>query len=190
MRIIRSADHRRMPWKNGLGETAEVAIAPPEAALEAFDWRISIARVAAAGPFSSFPGVDRTLTVLAGAGIRLTVEGGPTVELTTRSAPFAFAGDVAVGAELLRGPITDLNVMTRRERYRHRVRMLADAETVGVEPPWTMGALFCAGGRIAVDSAAGPIVLASEDLLFAGDAPLAWRSLEPARALWILIGPR
>src|SRR5690348_16103916 len=73
MRIIRSSDYRRMPWKNGGGETVEVTIAPEGASLDAFDWRVSMARVASSGPFSRFPGVDRTLAVLAGGGMRLDV---------------------------------------------------------------------------------------------------------------------
>ncbi len=178
-----------MAWKNGLGETAEVAIAPSGAPLEDFDWRISIARVAAAGPFSSVPGIDRTLTVLAGAGVRLTVDGRPPVVLTAHSDPFAFAGDLAAGAELLGGPISDLNVMTRRDRYRHRVRPLGDAEPVADEPPWTVGGLFCASGGVAVETGVGTVVLAPEDLLLADDARLSWRPLQPTRALWITIGP-
>ncbi len=66
MRMIRSSDYRRMPWKNGGGETVEIAIAPAGASLDAFDWRISMACVASSGPFSRLPGIDRTLAVLAG----------------------------------------------------------------------------------------------------------------------------
>ena len=50
-----------MPWKNGGGETAEIAVSPPGAALDDFDWRLSMARVETDGPFSAFPGIDRTL---------------------------------------------------------------------------------------------------------------------------------
>ena len=55
MRILRAADYRRMPWKNGSGETVEVAVFPPGASIDDFDWRISIATVAAEnGAFSLF----------------------------------------------------------------------------------------------------------------------------------------
>jgi environmental stress-induced protein Ves len=64
-----------MPWKNGGDETTEVAAGPPGASLETFDWRISMAHIAQSGPFSLFPGVDRTLAVLSGVGIRLSVAG-------------------------------------------------------------------------------------------------------------------
>ncbi|MBM3526239.1 MAG: HutD family protein, partial [Alphaproteobacteria bacterium] len=53
-----------MPWKNGLGRTAEIARAP--ATGEAFDWRLSIATIAADGAFSVFPGCERTLVPIAG----------------------------------------------------------------------------------------------------------------------------
>ena len=40
-----------------------------------FDWRVSLADVTADGPFSAFPGIDRTLTVVEGAGMDLVVDG-------------------------------------------------------------------------------------------------------------------
>ena len=40
-------------------------------------WRFSLAEIAADGPFSTFPHVDRLLTVVAGAGIALTIDGAP-----------------------------------------------------------------------------------------------------------------
>ena len=60
MRVLRAADYPRMPWKNGGGETAEILVEPAGAPLDSFDWRLSMARVAADGPFSLFPGVERT----------------------------------------------------------------------------------------------------------------------------------
>ena len=106
-----------MPWKNGGGETREIAIHPPGAALETFDWRVSMARVALDGPFSSFPEVDRTLAVLDGDGFDLGIESAPPVRLTTLSAPYRFPADVAAVARLVGAPVEDLNVMTRRGRF-------------------------------------------------------------------------
>ena len=114
MRILRAADRTPMPWKNGGGVTREVAIWPPSAALDAFDWRISIADVAQGGPFSTFPGVDRVLTVIRGAGLELAVEGMATAILDAAALPFAFPGDAACAARLHDGPIRDLNLMVRR----------------------------------------------------------------------------
>ena len=67
-RLLRNADHRRMPWKNGGGETVEVIVHPEGASLSDFGWRVSMATVASDGPFSVFPGIDRTIVVVEGAG--------------------------------------------------------------------------------------------------------------------------
>ena len=75
MHILRAENYRRMRWKNGGGETAEIAVSPDSAGLDDFDWRVSMATVEAGGPFSMFAGVDRTLSILEGEGILLVVEG-------------------------------------------------------------------------------------------------------------------
>ncbi|MDX8535405.1 HutD family protein [Mesorhizobium sp. VK25A] len=121
MRILRAAGYRVMPWKNGGGTTTEIAVSPDGAGLDDFDWRVSMARVETSGPFSSFAGIDRTLSVLEGEGIVLDVAGQPPTRLTAASVPLAFPGDVPTGAALIGGPITDLNVMTRRGRMAHSV---------------------------------------------------------------------
>ena len=103
-----------MPWKNGGGETTEIIVSPPAAGMDDFEWRVSMARVAADGPFSVFPGIDRSLTLLEGEGLVLEIDGQAPVHLTPASSPFAFRGDAATFGRLTRGAILDLNVMTRR----------------------------------------------------------------------------
>jgi uncharacterized protein len=124
MRILRSAAYRRMAWKNDGGETIEIATAPAGATLDNFEWRVSMAHVGASGPFSSFPGVDRTLAVIEGDGIVLRTAGRGDVRLDTGSAPYAFPADLQVSATLIGGAIDDLNVMTRRAHYRHLLSRL------------------------------------------------------------------
>ncbi len=121
MKILRAADHKRMPWKNGRGETVEIAVFPPAASVEDFDWRISMATVAEDGPFSVFPDIDRTLSILEGAGMELAVDGRDTAVLTQASPPHAFAADAPTTARLVEGTIVDLNIMTRRGRFSHSV---------------------------------------------------------------------
>lgn len=125
MRILRSADHKRMPWKNGGGTTTEIAVFPPDAGLEDFRWRVSTARVEQNGPFSIFPGVDRSLCLLEGVGVTLKVQGWVPFGMTRRYEPFVFPADVPTEAILMSGPITDLNVMTRRGLYESEVQLLA-----------------------------------------------------------------
>ena len=108
MRIIRLADQRPMPWKNGGGITYEVAVFPADAAFDGFAWRVSMAQVESDGPFSRFDGIDRSLAIMQGNGLRLLVDGA-TIELGAQSRPLAFPGDIPVSAALIEGPIMDLN---------------------------------------------------------------------------------
>jgi environmental stress-induced protein Ves len=123
MRIIRASDHRVMPWKNGGGATREVLVEPDPDDPAQFLWRISIATVAQAGPFSRFPGIDRSIAVLDGEGMRLDVE-GESVTLLPGDEPFAFSGDLDVRSELICGKTIDLNVMTRRGAFTHQMARL------------------------------------------------------------------
>ncbi|WP_245512837.1 HutD family protein [Rhizobium sp. BK376] len=130
MTHLRAQDYRRMPWKNGGGETVEIIVSPEGAGLADFDWRISMATVATDGPFSIFPDTDRTLSILEGAGMALSIEGHDPILLTRDSVPLPFPADAVTSATLADGPITDLNVMTRRGKISHQVERLA-VETTG-----------------------------------------------------------
>ena len=114
MRVQRLGEHRRVPWRNGLGTTLEVAVGPLLVADDAlsWSWRVSVATVDQAGPFSSFPDVDRTLVVVEGDGLGLQV--GSHRFSALPSCPVNFPGDEPTTAALLNGPVRDLNVMVRR----------------------------------------------------------------------------
>lgn len=187
-RVIRAAEGRRMPWKNGGGETVELLAHPAGAGLDGFDWRVSMARVAVDGPFSAFPGVDRTLTVLDGEGLELALAGRDPVRLTPASPPFPFAADVPCAGRLLGGPVTDLNVMTRRDQFTHVVApaVVADGMTVGGGEGTTI--LVCREGEIACS---GSVVLARHDaLVLAGRASIRAAARQgPAAALVVTIRP-
>ncbi len=129
MRIIRAGDCKTTPWKNGGGSTTGIAVGPAGASLDAFDWRISMAVVASEGPFSEFAGIDRTLAVIKGSGLLLTIGDGVPVTLSSAADPVSFPGDTPTSARLTQGEITDLNVMTRRRRFRHRVLRIANPTT-------------------------------------------------------------
>ena len=125
MKLLRASDHKRMPWKNGGGETVEIAVSPAGVGLADFDWRVSMATVATDGPFSVFPGIDRTLSIIDGEGMTLFIEGREPERLTQASDPLSFAADAPTSATLLDGTITDLNVMTRRGKFTHSVRRVS-----------------------------------------------------------------
>ncbi|MGK9337903.1 HutD/Ves family protein [Sinorhizobium meliloti] len=150
MRILRSSEYRHMPWKNGGGETVEIAVSPDRATIADFDWRISIATVATNGAFSIFPGIDRTLSILEGSGMTLAIEGRQPKLLTASDAPLTFPADLPTSATLADGPVTDLNVMTRRQALKHRVRRI---HVEGWQPVATSArdlVLFCHRGSVAL----------------------------------------
>jgi environmental stress-induced protein Ves len=113
MQVLRWEQHRRMPWRNGGGVTYEVASSPADADLADFDWRISIADVEAGGPFSVFPEIDRTIILVEGEWMALTVDGRRR-RFGLRD-PFSFDGGSETLCEVPRRS-RDLNVMTRRGR--------------------------------------------------------------------------
>jgi environmental stress-induced protein Ves len=136
MRLIRSSDYIVKPWKNGGGSLADIVLSPEGASLDQFDWRVSTAHVGSDGPFSIFPGIDRGMLILAGDGMQLDVEGHPLITLGLASPTFSFPGDAPAAAKLTDGPVDDLNVMTRRDRFTHTLirRTLSGSETLTPRP--------------------------------------------------------
>jgi environmental stress-induced protein Ves len=154
MKILRASNHKAMPWKNGGGETAEIAVLPEASSMQDFGWRVSMAKVTENGPFSLFPDVDRTLSILEGHSMALTIDEAETEVLTKESTPLAFPADVPVRATLPDGEIRDLNVMTRRGSFTHSVSRIAQPESFHVT-----------GGETIIIVASGTINIRSGDSL-------------------------
>ncbi|MGW1177790.1 HutD/Ves family protein [Kitasatospora sp. NPDC002543] len=150
--VLRASERPATAWLNGGGVTREVAGFPAGAGLDAFDWRVSLADVATAGPFSPFPGIDRVITLVEGAGMVLTVDGvEQPVDIPLR--PFAFSGDATTDCRLSAGPVVDFNVMTRRGRIEATVDLTAAADTAVPVDVWdgSTALLVCLAGTAAVD---------------------------------------
>lgn len=167
MRIIRSHAFQRMPWKNGGGETVQIAIDDAARGLDDFIWRVSMARVESDGPFSLFPGIDRTLCILRGAGMTLAVAGREAVEFTQASAPFYFPADIPVEARLVAGGITDLNVMTRRGRARHFVSHIGRCTSTLLSAPGAIMMVLAWGGSCTLQNERTRMELADGDFAIA-----------------------
>lgn len=129
MTVIRFDELKAVPWKNGLGITRQIAVFPAGASMEDFVWRVSIADVDTASPFSVFPGIDRVIVLLAGDGFTMTIDGARTHALTTPCEPFAFAGEARVEVSLAGGATRDFNLMVRRGAARGRVDVLRGPAT-------------------------------------------------------------
>lgn len=145
--LIPYASLAAVPWKNGGGSTTEISISPPDSSFHDFDWRISLATISESGPFSVFPGVDRTLTLVDGPGIILDIDGARRITLNEEDPTIEFAGESVIRAAPNGGPTTDFNVMTRRAHCQHRFgRRRLDGVSV-FAPRGDMAILFLAEGE-------------------------------------------
>jgi len=147
------------PWKNGAGLTREIARSDAldhrigasgnsgTSGDSEFDWRISLAEVERDAPFSAFPGVDRCIVLLRGAGMRLHARDGSfDHRLTETLSPFRFSGDVTLDAELIDGHSSDFNVMTKRGSYRSEVVCHRERTSpTGLDGAAVVLVLCCAG---------------------------------------------
>ena len=177
VRKLLATAHRATPWKNGGGTTIEVAAYPEGAGIDAFVWRVSIARVDAPGPFSRFDGVDRSIAVVTGRGMSLAIDGRGAVRLEEGDPPFAFPGEVAVAATLGAGSTEDFNVMTRRGRAAQRVtRVRVEGErTFARAGAWLVLVVVRGYAVVTVDGRAEPLT-PRDALLIDDDRPFTLRS--------------
>jgi environmental stress-induced protein Ves len=140
--------YKTMMWKNGKGTTTEIFKHPSAStstsnstsiAASDFEWRISSAMVAENGPFSSFPGFQRSIAVLNDSLVlqtsaNITISGSPTLPkmvetiINQQSAPFSFSGDDTTSGILVEGKtVLDFNVFTDRRVCEQHVTRLVSA---------------------------------------------------------------
>lgn len=179
MQIITREHYTRMPWKNGKGLTEEIMAFPPDCTMETFDWRLSIAHVGVDGPFSVFPGVDRSIALLDGEGLRLDLPDGSQKTLAPYGQPFAFPGEWAISSTNLGGPTMDLNIMTRRGRYRHHIRRERGAGPLSIEAVAqtllvfkTAASIGTSEGPIAINPLSTVMLDSGEQITITSDDPL------------------
>ena len=159
--MLRVADVPPTPWRNGAGET-RVLLEWPRSP----EWlvRISVARVpAGTSTFSSFPGVDRLITVVRGDPVRLTTEGQQPVELSASARELHFfSGDIPTTAHAGAQGCEDLNIMARRGAVRVQTAWIGqrrESATAALGAFLRTPAQFSAGG-------AGPIAVPGMALLW------------------------
>lgn len=144
VQLLRPNEYRRQRWKNGGGITEEIAAdaeSPPA-------WRISVATIERDGPFSDFPGYDRTIVAL-NEGVTLTVDGA---EVPLRLyEPFDFRGESKVDARVSGAGARDLNVMTRRAQFAHDVEVITTARRYLVDEDELLFAYVLRGTTTVLD---------------------------------------
>ena len=118
--IVRQSSFKATAWKNGGGITHEALRMP--AGADHFEWRVSVARIDASGPFSNFDAYNRKMVLLRGAGVDLRFANAEHRALRQIGELAEFDGAMAAHCELVDGPCVDLNLMVEKA-------LRADAET-------------------------------------------------------------
>jgi environmental stress-induced protein Ves len=154
MIILRESSYVTVPWKNGGGVTREILRSPPEST--AFDWRLSLATIDSAGPFSAFDGYHRALVLVRGAGVELNFAQHGRSRLNSVGQMVSFDGAWQTSCTLLDGPSTDLNLMVSQERAQSASRavQLTAAETIQTAD-WSQTLVCCISGQIRLTNTAG-----------------------------------
>jgi hypothetical protein len=181
MILVQTSRAAPVPWKNGGGVTRELLRLPADGG---DDWtlRISVADIAANGPFSPFAGVTRWFAVLEGAGVRLSFP-ERTLNVQRGDAPLCFDGADAPDCTLLDGATRDLNVMVRHARARSLVTAASFLDEA--EPGTSPGFGFFALQPLALHGAGAlPVEMPALSLAWCEspfDASHAW-SVQPLHA--------
>ncbi|MFZ2235133.1 MAG: HutD family protein [Dokdonella sp.] len=164
LRHLPATSHRRTRWKNGGGWTTELGIEPATADLnDEFDWRVSIAEIEEDGPFSLFPGVERDLFLLEGAGMVLDID-DVEQRLDQPLQRVHFSGDANVECRLIDGPTRDFNVMVRARSivaYIAASEPLSDLAIAG--PAGSQWLVYICSGEAIIDADASTIKLSTGD---------------------------
>ncbi len=188
--LLTHASRLVMPWKNGGGSTTEIFVSPANADLASFDWRISLASIAASGPFSSFPEIDRSLSLVAGAGVDLQIaDGSDARNIALRLGQIdtvQFRGEAKVDAQIVQGETLDFNVMTRRTRCTHHFSRCALHGTQTWQHTATHSLIFVATGSIKVSGAQEWQLQQGDSLLFDSSDSQDWQLQGEAATVFLV----
>ncbi len=114
--IISPEQFKKVKWKNGKGETIELAI-NDGGSMSNFDWRLSIASVVEDGEFSDFSGYQRNLILIEGDNILLEHDGCQSNHLTESLSFATFDGGSKTMGTISNGAIKDFNLMHDAQVY-------------------------------------------------------------------------
>lgn len=132
LQVIEPQQFKTIPWKNGLGETTELAI-NDGGKLDSFDWRLSIASVINDGVFSDFCGYQRNLVLIAGQGLMLQHDAKIIDNLVNLLDIASFDGGCKTFGKLTDGAIKDFNIITNKQKILPQVNCYVDAQQVMVQ---------------------------------------------------------
>ena len=186
MKILRRSDYQSIPWKNGRGIAHQIAASPAGAGYDNFDWQVSRPEIAADGPFSSFPGLDRQFMLVTGNGLTLKIRSSTDGLSFDRPIdaplePFAFRGEWEVECVLRDGPVQVFNVMSRRGRAGARLEIVeAVAARPIAKPAGETLLVYVARGPVEAWGRWGKATLAADDSILVDDDGATEIAIAPA----------
>jgi uncharacterized protein len=172
-------------WRNGGGLTRTVAASHIGNELQ---WRVSAADITQDGPFSEFPGMDRSAVLLQGEGLVLQGLDQP-LRFEQVGAWASFPGEARLQAQLQgrlgARPARLWNVMVRRGRLRAEVQVCREPQQTLAA--CTCGVLLVVSGRVQVGGGvAAPVSLGLHEGLLLQDLqqPLQVQAMLPG-SVWV-----
>ncbi len=143
--VLKASSYREGRWRNGLGVSWDIA----SMGGDDFAWRLALARLDADVPFSSYPGIDRVFTIIAGDGVILDVEGQDQIDARPLR-PVQFPGGRATSCRLVAGPCRALNLFVKRQAYSSDVSVTRHDKGDELQLP-PLGLMFVIDGLATVD---------------------------------------
>ena len=190
MRLLRSKEYPTQPWKNGGGLTREILVVPEDAT--PFDWRLSLATIETAGPFSSFADCERTLVLVEGGGVTLDFGSHGRTTLRTPGESAVFDGAWPTSCALIDGPSSDLNLIVAKTRARAESRVINLTQSRKIDTTgWEETLICCLQGEVRVQSEpGGSLVLSVLDVARCNPEDGALTCSSPDSALVFSAGVR
>ncbi len=150
----------REAWKNGGGWTRTVASREQQGRLR---WRVSVADIGAAGPFSRFEGMDRTAVMVQGGALGLIGQ-HQAWRFDGPGSYAQFPGELDLQCEAPQQPTQLWNVMVQRGQAQADL-LIADEDTVSLPSAPDLLALVLRGRfELALPGAEPLLLLPGEGL--------------------------
>lgn len=139
MKTIKKNYYQIMPWKNGLGMTAQID-------KDSNDWwRLSQASIIHPNTqFSEFKNCKRILTILTGDGLKLNDK------FIYKNEIFEFSGDLKIECELLGSEVLDLGLIYVADKIRAKMYFINFDQFYTFKNNADISFLYCAEGKCIV----------------------------------------
>ncbi len=140
MQILKHQYFVTKPWKNGQGTTQEILVYPNED----FIFRLSMADIKQSGPFSLFPGIQRSLVLIEGKSVTLNSR---QLELLT---PFEFDGETEIHCSI-QSEGKDFNLMWRKNDAQGKLTYHHHTSPFQLSLQSNFSGIFCLKGELTVE---------------------------------------